>query len=375
MDIFDIALAMTPRVGGRVAKILIEHFGSAKRIFNCSAEELIVRVSLNKGVAEDIAKRIAMPRAEQEAEYCHRNNIEIIASTDRSYPQLLALTYDPPHIIYCQGNNSILNDNLISIVGTRRNTQYGARVCRMIIEQIDREVNNAVIVSGLAHGTDASAHYAALDLGIPTIAILPSSLPKIAPSSNRALAHSIVEAGGTLISEQHSSSPNIGRNYISRNRIIAGVSASTIIIESSLTGGSLSTANIANNEGRLVGAVPGRITDEYSGGCNNLIAKNIAIPITSGRDIVSTLGWQPRKIEIAATPEVSHNFSSQQRGVLLCFREENPLHISELEELTQLSSGELSTILLELELQGAITTLPGALYERTIPLRNIGGES
>ncbi len=365
---------MTPRVGGRVAKTLIEQFGSAKRIFECSTEELIVRVSLNRGVAEDIARWVAMPRAEQEMEYCLRNNIEIIASTDPAYPQILAQTYDPPHIIYCQGDTSILNDNLISIVGTRRNTQYGARVCRMIVEQLNREVDKVVIVSGLAHGSDSSAHHAALDLGIPTIAILPSTLPKIAPSSNRALAHSIVEAGGTLISEQHSTSPNIGRNYISRNRIIAGISAATLIIESSLSGGSLSTANIANEAGRLVGAVPGRITDEYSSGCNRLIATNRAIAITSGRDIISTLGWQPRKIEITTTPEVTHDFSTQQRGLLLCFREDAPLHISELEELTQLSSGELLTILLELELQDAIAPLPGAQYKRIIPLRNISNE-
>ncbi len=382
MDIFDITLALTPRIGATMAKQLIDLFGSAQKVFSADEQSLRANTRLSDRVIADILSRRAMAEAEREMEFCARNKIEIIAINDDAYPTPLAQTYDPPHIIYCKGDSSILNRNLIAFVGTRKSSPYGERVCRGIIRELHERVDNLVIVSGLAHGIDAASHRAAIELDIPSVAIIPSSLPNISPRSHASLANSIVDAGGAIISEQRISSVDIGKNYIPRNRIIAGASLATIVVESATKGGSISTAQIASGIGRLVGAVPGRITDEQSKGCNRLIAQEVARPILSGADIVTHLGWLAKSADEAQNDEPSEaqqelwrGLTPPQQGMLSCFRFDDPLHISEIEELSQLPPAQVNSMLLELELYGVVQAISGARYERIIPLPHSADET
>lgn len=378
MDIFDIALAFTPRIGGGAAAHLIDIFGSARRIFEASLDELVIRAELNRKVAQSIVERVAMPEAEHEMEYCRRNGIHILAATDDNYPFLLKQMPDPPHIIFALGNLDALRGSLISIVGTRKNTPYGERVCRSVVEELAAKVPDLVVVSGLAFGTDASAHRAALDLGVKTIAILPNPLPSVSPASHMVLASAIINAGGLLISEQRSTVKNISKTFIPRNRIIAAISEATLVVESSYKGGSMSTARVASDLGRYVVAAPGRITDPMSSGCNQLIASNLAQAITSGADVLFAIGWEDRAAqssgdstlcqrEVTSKTSDTIHLEESQRGLLKCFRYEEALHISQLQELTLLSTAELNGMLLELELLGAVAALPGSRYERVIP--------
>ncbi|MFI3303899.1 MAG: DNA-processing protein DprA [Rikenellaceae bacterium] len=374
MDIFDLALAFTPRVGGRGAAHLIDTFGSTQRIFSASVGELVERAELSPAIAERIASRVAMPEAESEMAYCRRNDIQIIATTDVQYPQLLRQITDPPHVLFAKGELSTLNRSLVSVVGTRNCSPYGVRSCRQIIEQLANKIDDLVIVSGLALGIDAAAHRAALDLGVPTIAVLPNALPGVSPSSHLSLASAIIDSGGLLVTELRSTVKNVGKTFISRNRIIAGSSYATIVIESALTGGSMSTARMAVDLGRPVAAIPGRIGDSRSSGCNLLIGSSVAQLISSGDDLIKALGWEGRvgsgvvAGSTDTTFDESSHFTPDQLGLLRCFRNDEPLHISKLQDLSQMSIPQLSALLLELELMGAVSAPRGAYYERIIPL-------
>lgn len=312
--------------------------------------------------------------AERELKYCLKNQIIPIASTDVEYPDLLREANDYPHVIYLSGEVEALRGRHISIVGTRKMSIYGERVCSTIVEEMSQRVSDLVVVSGLAFGIDATAHRAALHCGVPTIAVLPTALPTVTPAQHIALARDIVESGGALITELSSQTKNNGRLYISRNRIIAAMSGATLLVESPESGGSMVTAKMAADYNRIVGAVPGRIYDPMSRGCNTLIRNRAASAILSGEDLIRELMWDcdPEvgvKSQNTVTPKLE--LSPDEAGLLRCFREEEPLHISTLMELSGMKSGDLAALLMGLELVGAVRMLPGSRYERLIPLDRV----
>ncbi|MFI3277474.1 MAG: DNA-processing protein DprA [Rikenellaceae bacterium] len=369
----DIALCMTPGLGTQGAAHLIECFSSAKNIFSASQSELSHFAKLSTNVAKKIVNKEGFSAAEREIKHCQRYDITPISVCDALYPPLLLEAGDRPHVIYVKGNTNILTSKALSIVGTRKLTPYGERACNSIVENLASRVKKFVVVSGLAFGADAAAHRAALGYDVPTIAVLPNSLPGVTPAQNTALARDIVDSGGALVSELHSQTKNNGQLYLSRNRIIAAFSALTLLVESPLRGGSMATARMAHDYARIVGALPGRITDSMSRGCNMLIRDGVAQAITSGEDIIREMMWDieegllneptPRR---ASRPQIE--LSADERGLLCCFRGDDPLHISTLQELSALSAGELSSLLVTLEIAGAIRVLPGNLYERLIDL-------
>lgn len=367
MDIFDIALSATPRVGGRTAAHLIETFFSAENIFSQSYENLRQYAKLNDAVAMSIVRREGFRAAEIEMNHCLRHGITPIAATDLEYPSLLRETHDPPHVIYVRGDTSILTRNLISIVGTRKVSNYGDLATKIVVKELGERIHNLVIVSGLAFGVDSVAHRAALENNIPTIAILPNPLPGVTPASHTQLAGAIIDSGGALVTELRSTSNAAGKAYISRNRVIAGVSAATIVMESGIKGGSISTARIAGDEGRIVAAVPGRITDSVAMGCNKLIADRAAMMLTSAEDLIRELKWEDRTREVVERSGVEETFeecySEEQVATLKLFEGSDPLSIAELEMATQLPFTKLNAQLMELELMGAIRALPGSRYQ------------
>ncbi len=363
MDIYDIALAMTPRVGGHTAVHLINTFFSAENIFSVSYDELRHRAKLNDAVAMSIVRREGFRAAEAEIKHCEKYNITPIALVDPEYPSLLREINDPPYIIYVQGNKSILTHNLISVVGTRRMTTYGERATDIMVGQLGEKIHNLVIVSGLAFGIDGAAHRAAINYNTPTIAILPNPLPGVTPAAHSQLAASIIDSGGALITELHSTSNAAGKAYISRNRIIAGISAATIVVESAIKGGSMSTARIAHDYQRTVAAIPGRIIDNSAMGCNKLIAEGGAIMLNSADDLIRELKFEDRVVEKKREVKGElKGFTGNQRAVLQQFNGSDPLSIQELEEATGLSITELSVVLMELELLDALKAISGARY-------------
>ncbi len=370
-NIYDIALTLTPRLGSRGIVHLLERFASAENIFSASLDELVHFGELNTQIAASIKSGKAIEAAGREMDFCQRNAITPLASTQDEYPELLREMCDFPHILYVKGNVQILNNRAISIVGTRKITPYGHRACDAIIKEVAECVPNPVIVSGLAFGVDSAAHRAALQHNIPTIAVLPCPLSTITPAQHTPLARDIIEAGGALVSELHSGIEHKGRLYLSRNRIIAGYSGATIIVESPKSGGAMFTAKSAHGYNRVVGAVPGRITDFMSEGCNSLIRNRVAIPILSGADIIHELMWDFEKgvKPQASTPPLQ--LTQDEAGLLRCFCCDEPIHIDRLLELSGLNISELSALMMSLELSEAVRLLPGGKYERLIPLNMI----
>lgn len=363
MKLEDIALTFIPQLGVRGAVHLLECFGSASAIFAASVEELHRRAGLREDVARNIVAHKGFAEAERELEYCHRNNITAIASSDENYPPLLREIDDYPVVLYVRGEVAALQRPAVAFVGTRKMTPYGERVCSELIASLAEVVPDVAIVSGLAYGIDGAAHRAALSAGVATIGVVANPLPYVTPTAHDRLAAEIVGRGGAIISELSSQTKQNGRYFIPRNRLIAGLSAGTVVVESPEAGGSLSTAAFADGYSRSVMAVPGRISDANSRGCNILIRNKKAQAVLSGRDIAAELMWELELEHAPSEKRAAQPLTSEEEYLLSLFDQE-PVHVDTLLERSGLTSGELSLQLMTLELSGAIRPLRGNMYEK-----------
>lgn len=266
MTIEDIALQMTPGIGVKGAVHLLGIFGDARGIFAAAPEELAMKAALREDIIRNIVHRKGFAAAEKELGYCRRNSIVAIASTDPEFPALLREIPDYPHVIYLKGNAAALSARCVAMVGTRRATPYGQTMCNRLVEGLAAQVPGLCIVSGLAFGIDVAAHRAALAAGVRTVAVLANPLPGVMPAQHTAVARDILDHGGALVTELHSQTRQNGTAYLARNRIIAGLGAGCVVVESPDSGGSLATAHCADGYDRSVMAVPGRATDGMSSG-------------------------------------------------------------------------------------------------------------
>lgn len=367
MSIEDIALQMTPGIGVKGAAHLLETFGDARRIFDATAEELIGNAELRPDLARQIVRRTGFAAADKELVYCRKHGIAAIASTDPEYPALLREIPDYPHVLYLLGAVEALSARCLSMVGTREATPYGQLLCDRLVEGLAGQLDDLCIVSGLAYGIDAACHRAALAHGVRTVAVLANPLPHVTPAPHAAIARDLLEHGGALITELHSQTRQNGTSYLARNRIIAGLSAGCVVVESPASGGSLVTAHAADSYNRTVMAVPGRVTDRASAGTNHLIRSRKAQAVLSARDILEELQWDatPPVAGAAAPAGPAAAFTAEERELLGCFRTDDPLSVEELAEQTGLNPGALATLLVELELAGALRQLPGNRYMKS----------
>lgn len=365
MPIKDIALSFVPRLGTRAAVHLLECFGSAEAIYSASAQELITRAELREEIARSIASGAGLREAEREAAYCLHHGIEVIASTDERYPALLREIDDYPTVIYLRGNVEALQRPAVAFVGTRKISSYGQRMCNELVEGFAHAAPGAVVVSGLAYGVDSACHRAALQHGATTIGVIANPLPQITPAAHQHLAEDMIAHGGAVITELSSQTKQNGRYYISRNRIIAGMAAGTVVVESPETGGSLSTAAFADGYNRTVMALPGRTTDLNSRGCNLLIRNRKAQAILSGEDIAREAMWD-MGLDLIETPKREPQPLTDDEARLIAFFDDVPMTIDTLLMRSGLDAGELALHLMTLELSGAIRQLPGKQYEKLI---------
>lgn len=367
MKIEDLALVMTRGLGAKGVVHLLDVYGDAESVFGASERDLIERAELREDVARAIAERSGWRAAEREAEHCLRHAITAVASTDAEYPALLREIPDYPHIIYVRGDVGALSRRCISMVGTRRMTPYGERACAELIAGLAKRVPDLCIVSGLAFGVDSAAHRAALLNNTPTVAVVANPLPGVTPIQHTALAEDIIARGGAVVTELSSSTPQKGCYYISRNRIIAALGCGTVVVESHAGGGALTTAQFADDYNRSIMAVPGRMFDSASGGTNHLIRSRRAQLVASADDIINELMWEldvPMGASVGVAPTL--DLTPDEKGLLCCFRTSDPLSVSELMELSGMQSGELSVLLMSLELAGAVRLLPGNRYEKLL---------
>ncbi len=360
MTIHDIAISFVPALGPKGAAHLIECFGSAEAVYGATAADLVERAELNGRIARAIAAKAGMREAEREEEYCRRNGITPVGVSDKEYPPLMRLTPDHPAVLYVRGDAGAMSRQAIAFVGTRTMSAYGQSMCDSLIEGLAHMVPDTAIVSGLAFGIDSASHRAALATGMVTVAFVANALPQVTPPAHERLAAQIVAAGGAIASEVSSQSCQNGRLYIPRNRLIAAMSAATVVVESPDSGGSLTTAAFADGYGRTVLAVPGRATDTRSRGANALIRNRKAALVTSAEDIAAELMW-----DLGTIPEAPQRkrlpLTDDERRLLDLFGDD-PVATETLQEASGLETGALSLLLMNLELSGAVRRMPGKRY-------------
>jgi DNA processing protein len=298
-------------------------------------------------------------KAKQQLDFIAENNINIITIWNEQYPDLLKTITSPPTILFVYGTLQQPNALSISVVGTRKCTQYGKLATDLFVSEFVR--NNIITTSGLAYGIDSAAHQAAIRKGGITYAVIASGIDKISPLTSKKMADEIVASGGAILSEYKCGTNAAIQYFPQRNRIISGISQATLIAESASKGGSLITARFALDQGREVFAIPGNITAEKSRGCNELIHQNKAAVAYSPTAMLKDLGLMNIDFETNKSIE-KITFNSQEEELIFNNLSLEPLHIDMLPQLTNLDISQILVLLLEMEFNGIVKQLPGKYY-------------
>ncbi len=348
-------------VGDIVAKRLINHLGSAEAVFKAKKMQLLAIEGVGEVLYNNLRNESVFKLAESEVKFVREQGIKPLYYLDNNYPERLKHCIDGPVVLFSSGKIDFASRKTISIVGTRQMTSYGADFCRKLIE--DLSPLNPVIISGFAYGVDIFAHQVAMEQNLQTIGVVAHGLNQIYPKVHKKYVAAMEQNGGFLTEFWSTSNPD-KENFVKRNRIVAGISEATIIIESAEKGGSLITANVANDYNRDVFAVPGRITDKYSMGCNNLIKSQRANLLTNAADLIYILNWQLE--EKAHKPVQKQLFVSLEpdEQKVYDYLLKNGKELMDIIALhCELPIYRLSSLLLTMELKGVIRPLPGKLFE------------
>jgi len=361
-----LALQKVVGVGDIIAKKLLHHCGSAETIFTSSSKQLATIDGIGKMVLKNLQDKTIFDMAKKELAFIQSTAIQTSFFKGNNYPERLKHCLDAPVLLFSTGNINWNNSKIISIVGTRQVTQYGMDFCKKLIADI--APLNPIIVSGFAYGVDIVAHQAAIDNNLQTIGVLAHGLNQIYPSSHKKYMQKVEQNGGFLTEFWSSSSPE-KENFVKRNRIVAGISEATIVIESAEKGGSLITANIANDYNRDVFAVPGRITDKYSQGCNTLIKTQQAHLLSSAADLVYILNWEISKPlskkDLGLQKELFINLTTEEQSVYDFLIKNGKTELDSLAIHCDFPTYKLIPLLLNMELKGILRPLPGKMFEIT----------
>ncbi len=359
--IYLLALHRLSHIGDTTAKKLIEILGSAEAVFKEKTHNLQKINGLGTKRIQTIKKEVDFDSAENELKFIVDNNIDFLYFKDKAYPAKLKHCIDGPLVLFQKGNVDLQNKRIISIVGTRKITSHGIQFTEQLIS--DLEIFDPVIVSGFAYGTDITAQKAALNHNLQTIGCFAHGMNHVYPKVHKKYVDDILKHGG-FFTDFCSDDKFDRNNFLKRNRIIAGLSEATIVIESAEKGGSLVTAEMANGYNREVFALPGRYSDKMSIGCNNLIKKQQAILLTSAADLVYMLNWdidqKPKKVH---QTELFVDLSDEENIVVEILKSLQKTEIDPLALACQIPTSKLSTILLNLELKGLVRPLPGKQFE------------
>ena len=358
--LYDIALTQLFMVGPRTARTLIEHFGSAEAVFK--EDPNILRLIGNVGayIADSSYQQEALRRAEQEIEFIIKNNIKVASFDSDEYPYRLKQCSDAPQILYQYGDCDLNAQKFVAIIGTRKATKYGRDLTDDLVKTLAQSNPDTIIISGLAYGIDIAAHKAALEYGLPTIGVMAHGLDRIYPQTHREYASKMIRSGGAIITEYLSKTNPDPQNFVQRNRIVAGMCDVTVVVESAIKGGSLITANIANDYNRDVMAFPGRVGDKTSEGCNKLIRQHKAEIITSAEDLINLMGWSAPEIN-AVQQTLFNELTPEQQAVIDVLKIE-PQHINIISTNLDLSIQKTSALLTEMVFDELIDQLPGDVY-------------
>lgn len=358
---YRIAFASIRGMGIDIARSILDVIPSEQEFFSMKEGELMRIIGSRTKIHESAYRNACLEKAKRELDFIYNNHIRVAYFLDDDYPARLLQASDAPILLYSIGECNLNASRIVSVVGTRHATDYGRRFCNTLMSDLAQVLPDVVIVSGLAFGIDIAAHRASLKYGLHTVGVQARGLNKIYPSQHRNDAAAIVKQGGAIVSDYTSQDDVHKGNFVARNRIIAALSDCTVVVESANKGGALITANIAASYNRDVLAVPGRITDEYSKGCNRLIMNNQAAVITSADDLLKAMNWQPvapKQVELELFPKLS----AEEQIIVDTIRNMGDAHINSITQQLGMPVYKVMSALVELECRGIVASLPGCRY-------------
>ncbi|MBQ7635022.1 MAG: DNA-processing protein DprA [Bacteroidaceae bacterium] len=358
---YAIALSRLEGVSLATALQLYRRCGSAQAVFALKAPlpDMTERAGRNL-MAALASSHEALARADAELEFCERKGIRAIAFNDPDYPALLRACDDAPLVLFYLGTADLNQQHIVSVVGTRRITEYGKDLCRTFCRDLARLLPDALVVSGLAYGVDVHVHRACLEHGLQTVGVLAHGLDRIYPALHRTTAKQMVHQGGLLTEYLTQTQPK-PENFVRRNRIVAGIAAATVVVESAAKGGALITARLAQDYNRSVFAFPGRAADQYSQGCNALIRDNTAGLIASAEDFLSMMGWQEKQ-QKPVQRELFPELSEQESLICRLIAQDERKQLNQIAVESELPVATVTSLLFDLELKGLVRPLPGGRY-------------
>jgi DNA processing protein len=357
----QIALTFIPQVGSVTAKLLVSYCGGAAEVFRASKQNLLKIPGVGPQIADNISSSQPLLLAEKEMEFMDQHGVEAVFYSEEKFPIRLKQLSDAPTILYFKGSSlDLFNKNrVLAIVGTRKPTDYGKQSCEEFVEGM--QPYGALIVSGLAYGVDITAHKKSVALGIPNIGVLGHGLGMIYPEDHRSVAMKMIENGGILSEFPHKTPPD-RENFPMRNRIIAGLCDALLVVETVASGGSMISAKMATQYSRDIFAIPGRPRDVMSAGCNLLIKTDKARLVESADDLAKYLNWEKSGHPKSIQKSLFLDLSVTETLVVDTIRDNIEIPIDQLTFKTGLKPGELASLLLKLEFQGVLRSLPGKRY-------------
>ena len=360
--LYEVALTLVSGIGDVNGKKLVAYCGGAEAVFREKKKSLSRIPGIGEKTVDSILSQDVMSRAERELDFADKYGIKILYYLNSDYPKRLQHCYDGPMILYCKGYTDLNVAKIIGVVGTRNVTDYGKLMTDKIVSELVGD--DVLVVSGLAYGVDTCAHSASVKYGLKTAAVLAHGLHTVYPPVNKNLAKKMLECGGCLLTEQLSGAEPDRENFPKRNRIVAGMVDCLIVVESASKGGALITAEIANTYDREVFAVPGRVGDVYSAGCNKIIKDNKANMLLDVNDLRSMMRWDENKKTVPKQMRLFREFSDDEKLVMGLFEESEVVYLDKIITETMLSPTKIASILLSLEFDGVLTALPGKRYQK-----------
>lgn len=360
--LFQLALTAVPGIGSVHAKTLVNLYGNAEAIFKTRISLLEKAEGIGSVRARMIKSYKHFSVHEEELHFIEKYKIKPLFLTDPLYPQRLLNCYDSPTLLFYKGEAGLNTSKVIAVIGTRSHTEYA----RTITEKLIRELagQDILIVSGLAYGVDALAHKAAVRNKLPTVGVLAHGLDQLYPPDHEGLAREMIKQGGGLLTEFRSKTKPDKHNFPTRNRIVAGMSDATVVIETGLKGGSMITAELANSYNKDVFAYPGKTTDPKSAGCNHLIKTNKAVLLTDAGELMELMGWlrREKKPGYSAQRQLFIEMTTEEKLIVGILQGQEAVFIDEISLKSNLSSSAVAAAILNLELQHIIKALPGKRY-------------
>jgi len=365
--VYRIAFSRIKGISPVQAGAILEIVHSEEEFFSADERELRLMLGSPHAAFDKATRRRMLDEALHETEFIEANAIDTYYFTDERYPQLLLQCPDAPLMLYSCGCCNLNMLHPVAVVGTRHATHYGIDCTNRFVADLAKTVDHTAVISGLAYGIDAAAHRAALRNGLPTVAVVAHGLNTIYPADHRSLAAEICANGGMIVTDYISTDAIHRSNFLARNRIVAGLCECTLIVESAVKGGAMSTARLARRYNREVMAVPGRISDPYSAGCNELIASLQASILRDATDMAAACNWKTHSDDKAVQKELFHINTPAEQSVIDYILADPDATVADIARHTGLKVGATASLLAGMELSGLIMSLPGGRYQLSRP--------